>query len=95
MKLTIDTKEDSHEDIKKVIKMLQSLIGEHALANQPLQDSYEPPKESSTAFFNMFGDSSSAPSVNSSDSDPSSQEDASHEDNSTELEDIVPDIIPY
>jgi len=28
MKITIDTKEDSHEEIKKVIKMLSSLVGD-------------------------------------------------------------------
>mgnify|MGYP001592918197 CR=1 FL=1 len=28
MKITIDTKEDSHEEIKKVIRMLSSLVGE-------------------------------------------------------------------
>jgi len=34
MKLTIDTKEDSHEDIRKVIKMLQHLVSEGAYSNQ-------------------------------------------------------------
>ncbi|HLC61171.1 MAG TPA: hypothetical protein VJJ52_07125 [Candidatus Nanoarchaeia archaeon] len=28
MKVSIDTKEDSHEEIKKVIKMLQNLVGD-------------------------------------------------------------------
>lgn len=28
MKITIDTKEDSHEEIRKVIRMLQNLVGE-------------------------------------------------------------------
>ena len=34
MKITIDTKEDSHEEIKKIIKMLSSLVGEEILTNQ-------------------------------------------------------------
>ena len=34
MKITIDTKEDSHEEIKKVIKMLSSLVGEEIFTNQ-------------------------------------------------------------
>ena len=34
MKITIDTKEDSHEEIKKIIKMLSSLVGEEAFTNQ-------------------------------------------------------------
>jgi len=29
MKITIDTKEDSHEEIKKMISMLQALVGSH------------------------------------------------------------------
>ena len=31
MKIQIDTKEDSHEEIKKVIKMLSSLVGEREI----------------------------------------------------------------
>ncbi len=35
MKIQIDTKEDSHEEIKKVIKMLSSLVGGHeVISNQ-------------------------------------------------------------
>lgn len=35
MKITIDTKEDSPEEIKNIIKMLSSLIGEKSYTNQP------------------------------------------------------------
>ena len=37
MKVSIDTKEDTHEEIKNVIKMLQNLVGESAeiLTNEP------------------------------------------------------------
>ena len=34
MKITIDTKEDSHEEIRKVIRMLSSLVGEEMRTNQ-------------------------------------------------------------
>ena len=34
MKITIDTKEDSHEELRKVIKMLSSLVGEEVMSNQ-------------------------------------------------------------
>ncbi len=35
MKIQIDTKEDSHEEIRKVIRMLSSLVGEQeAISNQ-------------------------------------------------------------
>ena len=35
MQITIDTKQDTHEDIKKVIRLLTHLIGEHPTTNQP------------------------------------------------------------
>ena len=47
MKITIDTKEDSHDEIRKLIKMLQHLVGENAVSNAP----------------NIFGETSSAPSA--------------------------------
>jgi len=41
MKISIDTKEDSHEEIKKVIKMLQNLVGDsqEIFTNQPISES--------------------------------------------------------
>lgn len=33
MKISIDTKEDSHDDIKKVIKMLQHLVDSEIVSN--------------------------------------------------------------
>jgi len=61
MKITIDTKEDSHEEIKKVIRMLSSLVGDHEIiSNQgnlfENKETSETPQ--SDAFSNMFGDSS-------------------------------------
>ena len=35
MKITIDTKEDTIEEIKNAIKMLSSLVGEKSYTNQP------------------------------------------------------------
>ena len=36
MKLTIDTKEDSHEEIRKAIRMLSTIVGdEHGYTNSP------------------------------------------------------------
>lgn len=46
MKISIDTKEDSAEEIKGVIKMLQTLVGEQAMVTQPQEN----------AFLSMFGD---------------------------------------
>ena len=65
MKLSIDTKEDSHEDLKKVIRMLQHIVGDsgEVFTNQPLPDANANP------FSNIFGDSSSiAPSSSESSS---------------------------
>ncbi len=63
MKITIDTKEDSHEEIRKVIKMLSSLIGEREIfSNQP--NIFEDNSEPSSAFASMFG-SASTPSEES------------------------------
>ena len=39
MKITIDTKIDSKEEIKKVIGMLQSIVGNEVFTNEPVQDS--------------------------------------------------------
>jgi len=55
MKITIDTKEDSHEEIMKVIKMLSSLIGEkEVFSNAPQIDE----QKTGDAFSAMFGQQS-------------------------------------
>jgi hypothetical protein len=94
MKLTIDTKEDSHEDIKKVIKMLQHLVGEHSYTNSPNifedTDSFgggsseesSSGSEPTNAFVNMFG-SASEPKEEPMD-EP--EEEAKEE---------VPEVVPY
>ena len=33
LKITIDTKEDSHEDIKKIVALLSQMIGKDAVIN--------------------------------------------------------------
>ncbi len=53
MKITIDTKEDSAEEIKKLIKMLSSLIGEEY---KSVNENKEVP-EVSEGTFNMFDSS--------------------------------------
>ena len=57
MKITIDTREDSHEEIKKLIRMLSSLIGEEVKSNSPsniFEDSSD--DTAGNALANMFGD---------------------------------------
>ncbi len=56
MKISVDTKEDSHEDIRKVIKMLQHLIGDNqeVFTNEPTL------AQEASPIANIFGDLSSA-----------------------------------
>ena len=60
MNISIDTKEDSHEEIKQVIKMLQNLIGDsqEILINQPQEGTV-------SHIANIFGDISAQPQVTS------------------------------
>ena len=53
MKITIDTKEDSHEEIRRVIKMLSSLVGEkEVMSNQDIFSDASSGQESGV--FSMF-----------------------------------------
>lgn len=51
MRVTVDTSHDSHEDIKKVIKMLQHFVGDNqeVFTNQP--------QAAASPIANIFGDS--------------------------------------
>ena len=63
MKVTIDTREDSHEDIKKVIKMLQHIVGDvEMFTNQPAA----PESNTASPFANIFGDASNASAISGS-----------------------------
>ena len=53
-KISIDTKEDSHEEIKKIIKMLSSLVGEEVLTNQGDTFNDDSSQTRSSGMFNMF-----------------------------------------
>lgn len=66
MKISVDTKEDSHDDIRKVIKMLQHLVGDNQeiFTNQP-----EAAQEMASPIANIFGDSSSASETPAADSE--------------------------
>ena len=64
MKITIDTKEDSPEEIRRVIKMLSSLVGEkEAMGNQDMFSDNSSGQEAGA--FNIFSspDSGSKPEV--------------------------------
>ena len=70
MRITVDTSHDSHEDIKKVIKMLQHLVGDsqEIFTNQP-----EAVQEASP-IANIFGDVSAQPQATSETTQETSQE---------------------
>lgn len=57
MQISIDTKEDSHEEIKKVIKMLQNLVGDsqEIFTNEPSVS-----QETASPIANIFGEASSS-----------------------------------
>ena len=54
MKITIDTKEDSHEEIRKIIKMLSSLVGGEVMTNQRDVFSDDSNQTGSSDMFNIF-----------------------------------------
>ena len=93
MKITIDTKEDSHEEIRKVIGMLQNLVGQQKIySNQKnifedsdrdiLEDNKQQSSEqpSGNVFGNLFGE-------NNQQEQP--------EQPSEEEKEETPEIIPY
>ncbi|MBW3003949.1 hypothetical protein KY328_01755 [Candidatus Woesearchaeota archaeon] len=68
MKISIDTKEDSLEDIKRLINMLQNFVEHRQHSNTGFNDMFGNSNQSKThetntgGLFSMFGDSS-APSA--------------------------------
>ena len=62
MRVTVDTAHDSHEDIKKVISMLQNLVGDsqEIFTNQPQSS-----ETSISPIANIFGDTASTPAASS------------------------------
>lgn len=100
MQISINTKEDTHEDIRKVIKMLQHLVGEHAATNQPANifddpnsfggSSSERPDETAGSggdiFGGVFGGIDTPPTGSETTETPEAEE---------EKDDEIPEIIPY
>ena len=79
MKISIDTKEDSHGEIKKVIKMLQNLVGDsqEIFTNQPVSESDNEP--ASSPFANIFGDASAQPSAPTSETNQTATQETTTE----------------
>ena len=85
MKISVDTREDSHEDIRKVISMLKNLVGDNSeiMTNMPMSGSIDQPgAASSSPFNNIFGDTSTDNSTETSASqasEPSSESSVQNE----------------
>ncbi|MAG73372.1 hypothetical protein CL620_03590 [archaeon] len=63
MKITIDTNQDSHDDIKKAIQLLGHIVGHHApVTNVPVHVPAAT-EEQTTNMMSMFGDTSSSEPV--------------------------------
>ena len=68
MKISVDTKEDSHDDLKKVIRMLQHLVGD----NQEIFTNEPSIAQEASPMANIFGGDSAQPA--SSESTEATQE---------------------
>ena len=99
MKITIDTKEDSHEDIRKVISLLSKMIeGEESHSNIFESSSSDSSSEGSpSAFANMFGSAepSSGPSTPSTEGDVPVAGEGSTVVEEKEEEEEEPSIVEY
>jgi len=72
MKITIDTKEDSHDEIRKIIRMLSSLVGEETRFNQGniFEGSSSATPNSGNLLGNLFGGSDASPQTPPSPEEP-------------------------
>ena len=91
MKVSIDTKEDSHEEIKKLIRMLQNLVGDsqEIFSNQPVAS--DSGAAAVSPFDNIFGDASAAPSAPTQET-PAASADESKEETSESTEDLFAEL---
>lgn len=89
MKISIDTKEDSHDDIKKVIRMLQNVVGDsQEIFTNQLIEQQSASQETSSPFANIFGDIVAAPQTSGETSETTAQpsQEAQTEDTTTTSE---------
>lgn len=90
MRIEVDTSHDSHDDIKKVIKMLQHLVGDsqEVFTNNP--------QEAASPIANIFGDASTSPetatSSETAQETSQTQETAEASDTSQSTEDLFAEL---
>jgi uncharacterized protein (UPF0147 family) len=89
MKITIDTKEDSHEEIKKVIKMLRHLVGDEKVYSN--KDVFE----DSSPSVSTEDSSPSAPTGNIFGNLFDDKKETTEPDTKEETEDEAPEVIEY
>lgn len=98
MKISFDTKEDSAEDIKKIVKMLQVWLEGHA--NAPLDMFGSPSADSSASpavnggFFNIFNDNKEKIG-STSDQPDASQPSIIDLDKNNRYDEDIPPVVPY
>ena len=87
MKVTIDTKEDSHEEIKKIIRMLQNLVGgsQEIFTNEPQA------AQESSPMANIFGETSNAAQESQAPQE-SQAEEAQAQETTTSTEDLFAEL---
>lgn len=92
MKISIDTREDSHEEIRKVIKMLQSLVGD-AQETFTNQSESSNPEAIGSPFANIFGDTSSIPEASTTASETTQEtQETQSEETSQSTEDLFAEL---
>lgn len=93
MKIAIDTKEDSHEDIRRVIKMLQNLVGDpqEVFTNQAA-DAEPNNQESGAPFNSIFGDSSPSQESPQDTAPPEASKPAEPEEASQSTDDLFAEL---
>ena len=93
MKITIDTKEDSHEEIRKIIRMLSSLVGGEVMTNSEVANqgnifSDSNPQTESSDMFSMF-------SANSENTSPEKKPEEVKQAKQEDIDFDLPDLEPY
>lgn len=89
MQISIDTKEDSHEEIKKVIRMLQNLVGDsqEIFTNEP-----SVPQETASPIANIFGDTAQQSTIIPETTTQETTEQTQAEETSQSTEDLFAEL---
>ena len=90
MEIKINTQEDSHEDIRKAIKMLQHIIGDpqETYTNEP-QLAQESSQSAGNTFNSIFGDTSNSSGASANSSETAKEE---PEETSESTEDLFAEL---